>query len=60
VCACVCVAGGYSGSQVEIKDWCVAHKVDNFDKILPKYASQILVLVRYKSLEKENECCMKK
>jgi hypothetical protein len=54
------VAGGYSGSQVEIKDWCVAHKVDNFDKILRKYASQILVLVRYKSLEKENECCMKK
>jgi hypothetical protein len=60
VCGCVCVCLCNSESQVEIKDQCVAHKVDNFDEILPKYISQIPMHVRYKSLEKENECCMKK
>jgi hypothetical protein len=32
-----------SESLVEIKDKCVAHKVDNLDKIVPKCESQIPV-----------------
>jgi hypothetical protein len=49
-----------SESQVEIKYQCVVHKVGNFGEILPKYISQIPMHVKYKSLEKENECYMKK
>jgi hypothetical protein len=43
-----------SESHVEIKDQCVAHKVDDLDEILPKYVSQIPMHGRYKSLEKKN------
>jgi hypothetical protein len=55
---CVCVYN--SESQVEIKDQCVAHNFDDFGEILPKYVSQIPMQVKYKSLEKENECCKKR
>ena len=58
VCVCVCVCN--SESQVEIKDQCVAHNVDDSSEILPKYVSQIPMHVKYKPLEKENECCKKK